>query len=141
MGEQNIHTDSFTRLKVSYGDGYIDQIRLREHHVENLCDVVVWPENEEQIIQVMEYANQQRIPIYPVGGGTSVTRGTESVQGGISLDMSVHMKKVLHFNETDQTITIQPGILGPELENLINQAPENPGCQASLHLRAFPAIL
>jgi alkyldihydroxyacetonephosphate synthase len=38
--------------------------------------------------------------------------------------MSQHMHRVITFNETDQTITVQPGMLGPALERLLNHAPE-----------------
>ncbi|MEM5775839.1 MAG: FAD-binding oxidoreductase, partial [Anaerolineaceae bacterium] len=51
-----------------------------------------------------------------------VTRGTEAVLGGITLDMSAHMNRVLDFNETDQSITVEPGMTGPQLEDLLQNA-------------------
>ncbi|MGE5788891.1 MAG: FAD-binding oxidoreductase, partial [Myxococcales bacterium] len=60
----------------------------------------------------------QRIAVYIYGAGSSVTRGCEAVKGGISLDMSTHMNRVVQFNEIDQTITVEAGMTGPQLEEL-----------------------
>ena len=63
----------------------------------------------------MRTCNEQLIPIYVYGGGSSVTRGVECVKGGVSLDMRVHMNKVIAFNETNQTITVEAGMSGPPI--------------------------
>ena len=74
--------------------------------------------------RLSNYCHDHRIPLYVYGGGSTVTRGMEAVKGGICLDLSTHMRRVLSFNETDQTITVEPGIWGPELEDILNRAPE-----------------
>ena len=74
--------------------------------------------------EIVNYCHDHRIPLYVYGGGSTVTRGMEAVKGGICLDLSTHMRRVLSFNETDQTITVEPGIWGPELEDILNRAPE-----------------
>ncbi|MGZ6192228.1 MAG: FAD-binding oxidoreductase, partial [Syntrophales bacterium] len=56
-------------------------------------------------------------------GGSSVTRGKEAVKAGVSIDMSAHLNKVVAFNEANQTVTVQAGIWGPELERILNDAP------------------
>ena len=38
--------------------------------------------------------------------------------------MTTHMNRVLEFNETNQTITVEPGLMGPAYEDLLNRAPE-----------------
>ena len=52
--------------------------------------------------------------------------------------MSLHMKKVLDFNETNQTITVQPGIYGPELEDILNHAPQKLGAKGRYTCGHFP---
>jgi len=42
-GEENLKTDSYTRIKRSYGQGMIDALRLRRKIIENVADVVVAP--------------------------------------------------------------------------------------------------
>lgn len=72
---------------------------------------------------MIAYCDRERIPVTVYGGGSSVTQGVSGRPGGITLVMQTHMNRVLDFNETDQTITVEPGILGPALEAVLNQAP------------------
>jgi alkyldihydroxyacetonephosphate synthase len=123
-GKENLHTDTYTRISKSYGGGMIDALRLRKHIVENIADVVVDPRGQKDIEALVAYCDQNRIPMYIYGGGSTVTRGMEAVNGGVSLDMSAHMNQVVKFNEIDQTITVQAGMSGPDLEDLLNHAPE-----------------
>jgi len=102
----------------------IDALRLRKHIIENIADLVLCPRNQQDIEAIVQYCDANRIPIYVYGGGSTVTRGTEAVKGGISLDMSVHMNKVVEFNEINQTITVQAGMWGPKLERILQNAPE-----------------
>lgn len=122
VGKDNISKDLFHRLGVSYGSTLIDAIRLRDKKIENVPDLVIYPRNKEDILKIVEFCNKEIIPIYVFGGGSSVTRGLEAVKEGISLDMRKHMNKVVKFKEINQTITVQPGMQGPELENYLNNA-------------------
>jgi alkyldihydroxyacetonephosphate synthase len=123
VGKENIKMDTYTRTRVSYGAGMIDALRLRRHILENIPELVLCPRSSQDIQNIVEYCDRQRIPVYTFGAGSTVTRGVEARLGGISLDMSVHLNKVLSFNETDQTITVQPGMTGPQLEEILNNAP------------------
>ncbi len=120
-GAENVKTDNYTRLRVSYGKTMIDLMRLREGIVENIPDIVISPRSKKDILEIVQYCNQELIPIYVYGGGSSVTRGTEAVKGGVSLDM-IYMNKVIELNETNQTITVEPGITGPDYEKILNNA-------------------
>jgi alkyldihydroxyacetonephosphate synthase len=123
VGAENIDTGGYGRVRASYGAGAFDALRLREHVIENLPEAVLAPRTAEEVQAVVEYCDAQRIPLYVYGGGSTVTRGREAVRGGVCLDMSRHMNKVLAFNETDQTITVQAGMMGPALEAALNDAP------------------
>ncbi len=137
-GAENLRTDTYTRIKKSYGGGMIDALRLRKHIVENLADVVVAPRTQKEIEALVAYCDHERIPMYVYGGGSTVTRGMEAVKGGVSLDMSVHMNQVVRFNETDQTITVQAGMSGPALEEVLNHAPEMLGAKRRYTCGHFP---
>lgn len=122
LGSENVKTDDYSRLQVAYGKTMLDLMRLREGIVENIPDLVLHPRNREDIINIVNYCSREKIPVYIYGGGSSVTRGVECVKGGVSLDMRVHMKKVIKFNEENQTITIEAGMSGPDLERTLNNA-------------------
>ena len=123
VGQENISHDTYRRTRVSYGAGMIDALRLRSHRVENLPDLVVAPHNRAQIAQLVAYCEREEIPVYIFGAGSSVTRGLEAVKGGICLDMSIHMNRLVTFDEINQTITVEAGMTGPQLEALLNDAP------------------
>lgn len=137
-GKENILTDTYTRASRSYGGGTIDTLRLRKHIIENIPDIVVAPRSAAEIQKMIEYCDKNDIAIYIYGAGSSVTRGMEAVKGGVALDMSRHMNKVISFNETDQTITVEPGITGPQLEDILNHAPEHLGAERSYTVGHFP---
>ena len=124
VGEENVQTGTYERLRASYGAGTFDALRLRQHRVENLPELVLAPRSTEDVQAIVKYCHQHRIPLYIYGAGSTVTRGTEALQGGICLDMSRHMNRVVGFNEMDQTITVQAGMPGPELERILNNAPQ-----------------
>ncbi|MFZ5351713.1 MAG: FAD-binding oxidoreductase [Bacillota bacterium] len=138
VGEENVKMDDYTRLAVAYGKTMIDLMRLRNGIVENIPDIVLYPRSKEDIAEIVKYCNQQIIPVYVYGGGSSVTRGTEAMLGGVSLDMRVHMKRVIKFNETNQTITVEAGMYGPELERILNNAPEILGAKRRYTCGHFP---
>jgi alkyldihydroxyacetonephosphate synthase len=64
-----------------------DLLRFRQKKIENIPDVVVYPDTKEQIEKTVAYCDEHNIPLYVYGGGSSVTRGVECMKGGISLDM------------------------------------------------------
>jgi len=138
VGKDNLKTDTYSRTRASYGAGMIDMLRLRERIVENICDAVTAPKNREVLIQLVKYCCAKKIPLTVYGGGSTVTRGMETPKGGLCIDMSVHMRRVIRFNETDQTITVEPGMFGPELEDYLNHAPEKLGAHGRYTCGHFP---
>ncbi len=124
VGAENIDTTAIARVRASYGAGAFDALRLREHIVENLPDAVLSPRTAGEVQALVEFCEDQRIPLYVYGGGSTVTRGREAVRGGVCLDMSRNMNRLVTFNETDQTITVESGMTGADLEALLNNAPD-----------------
>lgn len=137
-GNDNVSTDDYDRLSVAYGKTMFDLLRLREHIADNVPDVVIYPQNKEQIEKIVALCTEEKIPLYVYGGGSSVTRGVEPILGGISLDMRRHFNKVISFNETDQTITVEAGMSGPKLEETLNNAVKTLGANRAYTCGHFP---
>ncbi|MEY8297385.1 MAG: FAD-binding oxidoreductase [Emergencia timonensis] len=137
-GDEFVRTDNYARLSVAYGKTMYDIMRLRNKIVENVPDVVAYPDTKEQVEQIVAYCQQEKIPVYVYGGGSSVTRGVECMKGGISLDMRLRFDKVIEFNEKDQTITVQAGMSGPQLEKVLNNAMELFGAKRAYTCGHFP---
>lgn len=138
VGEQFVSLDDYDRLCVAYGKTGYDALRLREHRIDSLPDAVIYPDTAEQVEKLVAYCSENDIPLYVYGGGSSVTRGVEPVKGGISLDMRKRFNKVISFNETDQTIVVQAGISGPQLEDALNDAVNRFGAKRAYTCGHFP---
>lgn len=138
VGKANVSTDNYDRLSVAYGKTMVDLMRLRKRIVENVPDAVVYPKNREDIIALVKYCCEQKIPMYVYGGGSSVTRGVEAVKGGITLDMRKNFNKVISFSEHNQTITVEAGMSGPKLEETLNNAVSTLGAKRAYTCGHFP---
>ncbi len=137
-GAENVRTDTYERAAKSYGGGMIDALRLRKHILENLPEAVIAPRATSEVEEIIRYCDDHHVPIYIYGAGSTVTRGIEAVKGGVALDMSRHMNQVIEFNETDQTITVQAGMTGPQLEEILNNAPQTLGAKRAYTCGHFP---
>lgn len=96
-------------------------------------EVVVWPENSEQISEILKYADEKKIPVYPRGGGTGLT-GTVPIYRGIVVNMK-KMNKIIEVDEDNMQTRVQPGIvydnLNRELERYGLFFPPDPSSGAS----------
>ncbi len=138
VGSGNVKLDELTRLKTAYGKTMLDAMRLREGIAENLPDAVLYPRSKEEIEKIVAYCNEQLIPLYVYGGGSSVTRGVECVKGGVQLDLRQHFNKVISFSERMQTITVESGMSGPQLEHVLNNAVKEFGASRAYTCGHFP---
>jgi len=138
VGDNYIKTDDYSRLSVAYGKTMYDIMRLRNKRIDALPDAVLYPDSKEQIEKIVEYCVANKIPVYVYGGGSSVTGGVECIKGGISLDLRLRFNKIIKFNETDQIITVQAGISGPKLEEVLNNAVKQFGAKRAYTCGHFP---
>jgi len=123
-GEKNVISKQYDRLKYSSGKTVEEAMNLRLGIIKKISDLVIHPRNKEEIAEIIKYCNKQSIPIYVIGGGSSVNYGYYPEKGGVSLVLSTHLNKVLHLNEINQTVKVEAGIMGPAFENTLNNAPE-----------------
>ncbi len=70
---------------------------------------VVIPRSSEDVLAVMEVAAQNRVPVLPRCGGTSLAGQT--VNHAIVMDFSKYMHQVLKVNEEERWARVQPGIV------------------------------
>ncbi|MDQ7782908.1 MAG: FAD-binding oxidoreductase [Desulfomonilaceae bacterium] len=123
VGEVNVAVDDYSRAKFSGGKTTEEALMLRRGMPRTVGDVVVHPRDKNDVRNIVDYCGEHGIPVYVYGGGSSVTFGLEAVKGGIVMVMSTHLNRVLNFNEADQTITVEAGIMGPQYEAMLNDAP------------------
>lgn len=137
-GSENVTTDEYSRVKFSHGKTMEEAVQLRHGITHHVTDLVVHPRSKEDVQGIVAYCNEQNIPVYVYGGGSSVTFGLKTVDRCITLVMGTHMNRALELNETNQTVTVQPGLMGSEYEAVLNNAPRVFGAQRSYTGGHFP---
>src|SRR3569832_2276884 len=76
---------------------------------------VVRPRTLADVVACVEYAAENQLPIHPRGAGTGLAG--ESLGGGIVLDFSRYMRRVLEHR--DQYVRVQPGIVHAQLNDFL----------------------
>ncbi len=123
VGKENVSSDDYSRAKYGSGKTTEEAMGLRSGICVDVADLVVHPRSKEDVQKIVKYCDRQQIPVYVYGGGSSVNFGFKPVKGGIMLVMNTHMNRVIEFNETNQTITVETGMMGPDYEKTLNNAP------------------
>ncbi|MFI0490485.1 FAD-binding and (Fe-S)-binding domain-containing protein [Flavobacterium sp.] len=74
---------------------------------------VAYPKTNEDIVKLIQFANQNKISLTPRTAGTSLAGQT--VGSGIIVDVSKYFTKIISFDAAKKTITVQPGVIRDEL--------------------------
>jgi alkyldihydroxyacetonephosphate synthase len=83
-------------------------------------DVVVWPANEEQVVQITRRAGALGVPLIPFGAGSGVCGGTVPLRGGILMDLK-RMNQIRSINLESLEADCEVGIIGERLERQLNR--------------------
>ena len=112
--------DKLERLNHAYGKSFPDSARSILGDFSSPPDYVAFPETQNEITSILDWASENNIAVIPYGGGSSVCGGVETNVGSdyagvISLDMK-NINSILEIDKTSRTALIEGGILGPHLE-------------------------
>jgi alkyldihydroxyacetonephosphate synthase len=110
------------RLIHAYGKGFRDLFRLRRGMAEGAPDVVLYPENEHDVLMTLRAAAQHDVTVIPFGGGSNIAgclERSDSRRMAVSLDMR-RMRRVLAVDVESLTARIEAGAFGPDLEEQLH---------------------
>ncbi|MGB9880620.1 MAG: FAD-binding oxidoreductase, partial [Anaerolineae bacterium] len=68
-------------------------------------DVVVWPQNAQEISAILKHANEKRLPVTPWSGGSSLEGNPIPVYGGILLAL-YRMNQIIEVREADLQVVV-----------------------------------
>uniref|UniRef100_A0A8C9TXN6 Alkylglycerone-phosphate synthase n=1 Tax=Scleropages formosus TaxID=113540 RepID=A0A8C9TXN6_SCLFO len=98
---------------------------LREGKFGRVPDLVVWPNCHEDVVKTVDLACRHNVCLIPYGGGTSVSSALEcppdETRCIVSLDTS-QMSRILWIDEKNLTAHVEAGIVGQDLERLLNES-------------------
>jgi len=120
-GSDNISTDDLSRVRYSCGKFYGELLDLRLNLVPDPPDAVVSPRSHDEVERIIRFCSDEKIAVVPSGGRSSVTGALRAPQGGIALDLTKHLNKIIRINTINKTVTVQAGIYGPAFEEELNR--------------------
>lgn len=138
VGKENVSTDDYSRVKYGHGKSLDENLALRKGVTDRVPDLAVHPRNKEEVAKIVEYCNSQKISLITYGAGSGVVLGMRSDRGGIVLVMKTHMNKIMSINDSNQTVVVQPGMMGPDYETALNNAPALFGASRRYTCGHFP---
>ena len=81
-------------------------------------DIVVIPENTEQVAAVVKLAHENGIPVTARGAATSLTGGPVPLKGGIVVHFG-RMNRILDIDVENRTATLEPGVITLDLQTAV----------------------
>ena len=138
VGRENVATDDYSRVRFGHGKSLDENLDLRNNIVRKVPDIVVHPRHKEDVKKIVAYCHDRGIAITTYGGGSGVVLGMRADRGGVAVVLRTHMNKILQINELNKTCRVQPGMMGPDYEATLNQAPEKFGTRRRYTGGHFP---
>lgn len=80
------------------------------------ASAVLFPKSTQDVVEIVTWARKNKIALVPSGGRTGLSGAACALNGDIIVSFE-KMNQVLDFNETDHTVTIEPGVITEELQN------------------------
>jgi alkyldihydroxyacetonephosphate synthase len=117
-----ISVDPVLRLRRAHGHTQEEMWAIKYGRVERVPDLIVQPENEEQVGAIVALAARHRVCLIPYGGGTNVTEALrcprDERRAIASVDMR-HMNRVAWIDLDDGTACIEAGANGREIAEVL----------------------
>jgi D-lactate dehydrogenase (cytochrome) len=115
---------------------------VRDHHSHDESwhhphqpDVVVFPNDTEEVSSIVRICARHRVPVIAYGTGTSLEGNVIPVAGGVVVDLA-NFDRVLQVNAEDLDVTVQARVTRKQLNEYLRDRglffPIDPGADASL---------
>ena len=79
---------------------------------------VVFPQNTQQVSEIVKLANREGLAIVPRGAGTGLSGGSIARKGGIILAFA-RMNRILEIDVPNLRATVQPGVVNLDLSTAL----------------------
>lgn len=97
---------------------------------QQLPEAVLFPQDEEQISQILKLANQEKFNVVPRGSGTGLSGGSIPVENSVVVVMT-KWNKILEVDTSNLTAWVQPGVVTGALQKEVEKIglfyPPDPG--------------
>src|SRR3989337_3369872 len=119
LGKDSVSASKTDLITYSRDNLPLTLFHQRQNKIMNLPDAIVWPNNYDDVVKILKFANEKKIPIVPYGAGSGVCGGTVALKGGIIIDLK-RLDRIIVLDDKSLLVTAQSGINGQILEDKLN---------------------
>ena len=113
---EQLTSDPFLRLRNGHGQTQGEMYAINyKNGISRIPDLIFYPKNEQDIIDIVAIAKTQNLVLIPKGGGTNVTEALKCPENELRCIVSVDMKlmnKILWVDVINRTACVQAGAVG-----------------------------
>lgn len=113
-----IEANAEIRLRHGHGHTQEEMYAIKYAKLPRVPDLVVYPENESQVLQLVESAQKHSVSLIPYGGGTNVTDALrcdpQETRTIVSVDMH-RMNRILWIDRENMMAAIEAGAVGRDI--------------------------
>lgn len=115
LSDSQVTNEGKVRLRHGHGHTQDEMFAIKHERLERIPDLVVFPESDEQVAQLIASAKRHNVVLIPFGGGTNVTGALrcepDEERTIVSVDLH-RMGSVLWIDRANQMACIQAGTVG-----------------------------
>ncbi len=109
LSEERVYDDLETLEQFSRDQSFVPRRRP---------DFVVYPESVEEVQQIVQLANETRMPVIPLSSGLNLHGAAVPDHGGIVVNLS-RMNKIIMVDEKNLFVLIEPGVTYEQLQDYL----------------------
>ena len=105
---------------------YLDPARLAAYESDGLTAMrqvpraVVVPESADEVIAIVRWCRDHRVPFVARGSGTSLSGGSLPVADGIVIALN-RLNRILELDPVDRVAIVEPGVINLEVSRAANE--------------------
>jgi glycolate oxidase len=111
VGEANASTN--LELRTEYGHDETEDLNFPPA-------IVLKPASVEEVSAILKLANENAIPVTPIGARTGLSGGALSIRGGIGLSME-RFNRILEIDERNLQATLEPGVITQVFQDSVRE--------------------
>jgi FAD/FMN-containing dehydrogenase len=85
-------------------------------HIKPNADAIVFPVTTAEVVELVRWARTSKKALVPSGGRTGLSGAAIATNGEVVVSFE-KMNKILGFNEFDQCVQVEPGVITEDLQN------------------------
>ena len=115
LSDEQITAEGPIRLRHGHGQTQEEMFAIKYGSLARIPDLVIFPEDDQQIAQLIATARRHQVSLVPFGGGTNVTDALRCEANENRLIVSVDMRRmnrILWIDKANQMACIEAGAIG-----------------------------